>query len=191
MIQFCNLRILRSMCARAAKRLARLRSEEGATLMETAVTLPVFLGALAVGASVSLGLYNVQQLSNASSIAITAVAENRGLTADPCKLAVSSITATLPHWTAGNFTYTLTISYPTSYGYYKYRDLRPYDGERVYLPGRRGLPGGKLCGDAQSRLCVFMVTHCGIPLNGHDCSDGRNDVVLRRNDVVLKGERGQ
>jgi Flp pilus assembly protein TadG len=116
MIQFCNLRILRSMCARAAKRLARLRSEEGATLMETAVTLPVFLGALAVGASVSLGLYNVQQLSNASSIAITAVAENRGLTADPCKLAVSSITATLPHWTAGNFTYTLTISYPTSTG---------------------------------------------------------------------------
>jgi Flp pilus assembly protein TadG len=104
------------MCTYAAKRLAGLSKETGTTLMETAVTLPVFLGALTVGASVSLGLYSVQQLSNATSAAVVTVAEERGLATDPCALAVSSMTATLPHWTASKFTYTLTISYQNSSG---------------------------------------------------------------------------
>ncbi len=138
MIPIRNLRFLWSMCDRAAKRLVRLRSEEGATLMETAVTLPVFLGALAVGASVSMGLYSVQQLSNASSTAIQTIAENRGLAADPCKLAVSSITATLPHWSAGKFTYTLTFTYPTSSGATSTQAYGPTTGSGFTCPAGTG-----------------------------------------------------
>jgi Flp pilus assembly protein TadG len=110
MIPICKLRRPQWLRAGAAKRFARRRSEEGSTLVEFAVTLPIFLTVLTGAASFSLALYGMQQLSNATSAAVQSVADGRALTSDPCAAAVSSITSTLPTWSATKFTYTLTIT---------------------------------------------------------------------------------
>jgi Flp pilus assembly protein TadG len=110
MIPICNLRGMRMLFAGAARRVARMRSQEGSTLVEFAVTLPVFLTALTGAASFSLALYNMQQLSNATSVAVQAVADERGMATDPCAVAASSVASTLPNWLAGNFTYTMWIT---------------------------------------------------------------------------------
>ena len=114
MIPVFSMSKLRKVRAGAAKRVARMRGAEGSTLLEFALTLPIFLTALTATASFSLGLYSMQQLSSATSGAIQTVATSRGLTTDtdPCALAVSSITSALPNWTASNFTYTLSITSP-------------------------------------------------------------------------------
>jgi hypothetical protein len=60
-----------------------------------------------------LGLYNLQQLGNATANAVQVVAGESGLITDPCAQAVTSVTAALPGWTAAKLTYTMVITYPS------------------------------------------------------------------------------
>jgi hypothetical protein len=78
--------------------------------MEFAVTLPVFVTLVTGMASLSLAGYSLQQLGNATSNAVQMVGAEAGLESDPCAQAVTTVTATLPNWTASGFTYTEVIT---------------------------------------------------------------------------------
>jgi Flp pilus assembly protein TadG len=89
----------------------RLRSDEvGTELVEFAFVLPGLMIVLTGTMSFALALYSLQQLGNATANAVQVVAAEAGLITDPCAQAVTSVTATLPKWTAGKFTYTMVIT---------------------------------------------------------------------------------
>jgi Flp pilus assembly protein TadG len=86
--------------------------EEGSSLVEFALTLPMLFGLIYLSASLTLGMYNLQQLGNATSSTAMAVGSDAGLFPgnDPCAYAESTIVASLPTWKVANFTYKLTIT---------------------------------------------------------------------------------
>lgn len=86
--------------------------EEGSALLEFALTLPMLFGLIYLSASLTLGMYNLQQLGNATSATAMAVGSDAGLfpNNDPCAYAESTLTASLPTWKAANFSYTLKIT---------------------------------------------------------------------------------
>jgi Flp pilus assembly protein TadG len=86
--------------------------EEGSALVEFALTLPMLFGLIYLSASLTLGMYNLQQLGNATSATAMAVGSDAGLYPgdDPCAYAESTIVASLPTWKAANFTYKLTVT---------------------------------------------------------------------------------
>jgi Flp pilus assembly protein TadG len=88
------------------------RGEEGSALVEFALTLPMLFGLIYLAASLTLGMYNLQQLGNATSATAMAVGSDAGLFPgnDPCAYAETTMTASLPTWKAANFTYKLTIT---------------------------------------------------------------------------------
>ena len=88
------------------------RGEEGSALVEFALTLPMLFGLIYLAASLTLGMYNLQQLGNATSATAMAVGSDAGLFPgnDPCAYAKSTMLASLPTWTASNFTFNLTIT---------------------------------------------------------------------------------
>jgi Flp pilus assembly protein TadG len=88
------------------------RGEEGSALVEFALTLPMLFGLIYLSASLTLGMYNLQQLGNATSATAMAVGSDAGLfpANDPCAYAKSTMLASLPTWTAANFTFSLTIT---------------------------------------------------------------------------------
>lgn len=90
--------------------LERWRGEEGASLVEFAVTLPLMITVLTGAASFCMALYSLQQLGNATSTAAQLLAAEQGLITDPCATTVTTITASLPNWTTSKLTYTLTIT---------------------------------------------------------------------------------
>jgi Flp pilus assembly protein TadG len=104
---------LRRQASLLARRLARkllFRGEEGAALIEMAITLPLLMTVLTGTASFSLALYYLQQLGNATSTATQLLGAEQGLITDPCATVVTSITGSLPNWTASKLTYTVTIT---------------------------------------------------------------------------------
>ena len=98
-----------SCMARLLQRLRNLASEEGSTLMEFAVTLPVFITIITGTTSFAVGVYNLQQLSNATTNAVQAAAAGQGIASDPCSAAQTQVTAYLPNWTASSFSYSMSI----------------------------------------------------------------------------------
>ncbi len=88
------------------------RGEEGSALVEFALTLPMLFGLIYLSASLTLGMYNLQQLGNATSATAMAVGSDVGLypSDDPCAYAETTLTASLPTWKAANFTYKLTVT---------------------------------------------------------------------------------
>ena len=88
----------------------RMRSEEGGSLVEFAIVVPLLMTVLTGSASFALGFYSLQQLGNATAGAVQAIAAEQGVAPDPCAQAVTAVTAGLPGWTAGNITYTLVIT---------------------------------------------------------------------------------
>jgi Flp pilus assembly protein TadG len=95
---------------RRLKRVFGSRGEEGAALLEFAVTLPLFLTVLTGTASFSLALYFLQQIGNATSTASQLLGAEAGLITDPCASTVTSVTASLPNMTASKITYTVVIT---------------------------------------------------------------------------------
>jgi Flp pilus assembly protein TadG len=99
----------------AAKRALGRRGEEGATLVEFAITAPILVAMLTGTCSVAMALYSLQQLSNATTNAVQTVADAQGLTSgtpndsDPCALAASTVTAALTGWNR-TFSYTMVIT---------------------------------------------------------------------------------
>ena len=65
------------------------RGEEGSALVEFALTLPMLFGLIYLAASLTLGMYNLQQLGNATSATAMAVGSDAGLFPgnDPCAYA--------------------------------------------------------------------------------------------------------
>ncbi len=97
---------------RCTKRAFGRRGEEGSALLEFALTLPMLFGLIYLGASLTLGMYNLQQLGNATSATAMAVGSDAGLfpNSDPCAYAESTMVASLPSWKAANFSYVMWIS---------------------------------------------------------------------------------
>ncbi len=93
-------------------RLIGREGEEGSSLVEFALTLPMLFGLIYLAATLTLGMYNLQQLGNATSATAMAVGSDVGLypSNDPCAFADSTMTKSLPTWTPGSFSYSLVVS---------------------------------------------------------------------------------
>jgi len=109
-----GLRRMGNLVARRVKRGFGRRGEEGAALLEFAITLPMLMMVLTGTASFSLALYFLQQIGNATSSAALTVAGAAGVglnnVNDPCAWAVSTVTASLPNLTPSKLHYTLTVT---------------------------------------------------------------------------------
>jgi Flp pilus assembly protein TadG len=105
-----GLRERAHLCVRKVARLIGHGGEEGASLLEFAVTLPLFMIVLCGTASFSLGLYYLQQLGNATSTAAQLLGAEAGLLTDPCATVVSSVQASLPSVDSSKLSYSVTIT---------------------------------------------------------------------------------
>jgi Flp pilus assembly protein TadG len=83
------------------------KSEEGTSLVELAISLPIMLTLLTGAASFSLAFYFLQQLGNATTSGVQLVAADQGLVADPCETAATAVEGGLPNWTTSKLTFTL------------------------------------------------------------------------------------
>ena len=96
---------------RLAQRLMRakcVKGEEGTSLVELAISLPIMLMLLTGAASFSLAFYSLQQLGNATTTGAQLVAANQGLVSDPCETAAAAVESALPNWTTTKLTFTMT-----------------------------------------------------------------------------------
>jgi Flp pilus assembly protein TadG len=83
---------------------------EGQTLVEFAVVLPMLLMVVTFMFSISMAMINYEQLNTATAnAALLQLATARNVLTDPCSSIQTSITNSLPTWTASKFTYTVTI----------------------------------------------------------------------------------
>ena len=120
----CSLRRQAILLAQRLKRVARFRGEEGTSLVELAIAVPIMMTLLTGAASFSLGFYSLQQLGNATAAATQYEASQQGISTNPCTDIVTQITTTLPSWTASKFSYSISITdssgtahlFPTSAG---------------------------------------------------------------------------
>jgi Flp pilus assembly protein TadG len=86
------------------------RGEEGQSLVEFALIVPMLL-LLATGIMVfGLAMNNYLQLTNAVSVGARTVAINAGVTLDPCATAANAIIAAAPGLNPANFTFSYTFS---------------------------------------------------------------------------------
>ncbi len=95
---------------RRLMRAVGFKAEDGAALLEVAVTLPLLMTVIMAGASFSLAFYQLQELGNAVSAAAQVLGATAGTVTDPCAQVVSQVTAALPNLTSGNLTYTVVIT---------------------------------------------------------------------------------
>jgi len=119
-----GLQKMGNLVARNVKRSFGGRGEEGSALVEFALTLPMLFGLIYLGAALTLGMYNLEQLGNATSNTAMAIGSDVGLypNNDPCAYAEGLMTTSLPTWKAANFSYSLTISNASG------TQLTPYTG---------------------------------------------------------------
>ena len=106
----CGLRRMAMLLVRGKKVRRRCQGEEGSSLVEVAIALPLMLLILTGAVSFSMAFYNWQQLQNAVSTAAQALASTAGVAANPCSQAVSQVEAALPGWTASSLTFTVVIT---------------------------------------------------------------------------------
>ena len=95
------------MPVRFLRRGADLESEEGTSLVELAISLPIMLMLLTGTASFSLAFYFLQQLGNATTSGVQLVAADQGLVSDPCETAAAAVESALPNWVSTKLTFTL------------------------------------------------------------------------------------
>jgi Flp pilus assembly protein TadG len=105
-----GLRKIGNLFTRRSRRAFGRRGEEGAALLEFAITLPLLMTVLTGTASFSLALYLLQQIGNATSTAAQLLGAEQGLITDPCATVVTSVTKSLPNLTASKITYTVSIT---------------------------------------------------------------------------------
>jgi len=85
-----------------------VKGEEGTSLVELAISLPIMLTLLTGAASFSLAFYSLQQLGNATTSGVQLIAADQGLVSDPCETAAAAVEAALPNWTTTKLTFTMT-----------------------------------------------------------------------------------
>jgi Flp pilus assembly protein TadG len=93
---------------RRLRRSVDLKSEEGTSLVELAISLPIMLSLLTGAASFSLAFYSLQQLGNATTSGVQLVAADQGLVTDPCATAATAVESALPNWTTTKLTFAMT-----------------------------------------------------------------------------------
>ena len=103
---------------RAARICARLKAggEEGSSLVEFAVCLPVLLLILTGTFQFGLALNNYLMLTNATCVGAQQLAVSRGQTLDPCATTVTAIVAAAPLLKSTNLTYTFVLNGTTYTG---------------------------------------------------------------------------
>jgi Flp pilus assembly protein TadG len=103
---------LAQSCVRKMMRAVGFKGDEGAALVEFAVTLPLFLTVLTGTASFGLGLYFLQQIGSATSSAAMALGGEAGLfpNNDPCLAAKNFITGALPNLDPAKMSISLTLT---------------------------------------------------------------------------------
>jgi Flp pilus assembly protein TadG len=84
-----------------------VKGEQGTSLVELAITLPIMMMLLTGAASFSLGFYCLQQLGNATTSGVQLAAADQGLVTDPCETAATAVESGLPNWAAAKLTFTL------------------------------------------------------------------------------------
>lgn len=85
--------------------------EEGSSVLETALVISILMMPVLLGVfSICMALVAYQQLGYAVMTAAQTVASGRGIITDPCATVAKGVTGQLSHWTASNFTYTITIT---------------------------------------------------------------------------------
>jgi Flp pilus assembly protein TadG len=87
------------------------RGDEGQSLVELALSLPILLLLLTGTFSISMALFTYEELGQAVFVASQTVQDGRGyaLDSDPCAVIATSVTNALPNWPPANFTYTLQV----------------------------------------------------------------------------------
>jgi Flp pilus assembly protein TadG len=103
---------------RAARICARLNSggEEGSSLIEFAVCLPVLLLIMTGTFQFGLALNNYLMLTNATCVGAQQLAISRGQTLDPCATAVSAVTSAAPLLKSANLSFTFILNGTTYTG---------------------------------------------------------------------------
>ncbi len=91
-------RLMRAKC---------VKGEEGTSLVELAISLPIMMTLLTGAASFSLAFYSLQQLGNATTSGVQLVAADQGLVTDPCETAATAVEGALPNWTTTKLTFTM------------------------------------------------------------------------------------
>ncbi len=86
------------------------RGDEGQSIVEFALVLPLLMTILFCMYSLTMALYQYQQLEYATFFAAQQVGAGRGLITDPCATVAATVPAALPSWTASMFTYTVFIT---------------------------------------------------------------------------------
>lgn len=94
---------------RFRKRL-RVRGQEGSSLIEFAVCLPVLLLILTGTFAFGIALNNYLMLTNATTIGAQQLSISRGQTTDPCATTVSAVVAASPLLKSANITYAFVLN---------------------------------------------------------------------------------
>jgi Flp pilus assembly protein TadG len=99
---------------------ARLRasSDEGQSLLEFALCVPVLLLLVTGIMTFGLALNNYLVMTNAVSTSAQLLSVSRSNTTDPCSLTATSFTTSAPNLTASNLSFTYVLN-GVSYGPYK------------------------------------------------------------------------
>jgi len=102
-----SLRKRVNSCGRRLMRAAGCKGEEGNSLVELAITLPLIFAVLMGTGSFAMAFYCLQELGSAVSGAAQELGATAGTIADPCAQVVTQINASLPNLSTGNLTYTV------------------------------------------------------------------------------------
>jgi len=96
--------------ARGKRCVMGARSNEGGALIEFAVALPLLMTVLTGAASFTMAFYSLQQLENAVSGAVQAIAAQQGTLSDPCETAQTLVEAAIPTWTTSKLSFSMNIT---------------------------------------------------------------------------------
>lgn len=91
-------------------RRAAFFGQEGGSLVEFAVVLPLMMTVIMGAASFSMGLYSIQQLANATATAAQQLGAETGTITDPCATTATTVISALPNWTTSKLSFTLKIT---------------------------------------------------------------------------------
>ena len=144
---------------RPSGRLARARNEEGQSIIEFALVLPMLM-TIAMGIFVfGLAFSNYQMLTNGANMGAQALAFSRGQTLDPCKTVASAFYSAAPTLSQKTLTFTITVTPPPS------GVTNPLGGttssSTSTTTGAAALPAG-------SQASVTVTYPCNLILFGHN-----------------------
>jgi Flp pilus assembly protein TadG len=97
-------------CVRSLLRAAGFKRQDGAALVECAVTLPLLMAVIMGASSFSMAFYEMQELGNAVSAGAQVLMATAGTVADPCAQVVTQVTSALPNFNTANLTFTVVIT---------------------------------------------------------------------------------